>query len=157
MSKYEYRKIPVDFLQVVSAEVLGKELARIESKYGSLKPEYIVNEAAKKRNPLHKCFEWDDTAAAAKWRERQAASMIRVLVVHRKFSKAPVRAFISVTDERDHLYKNIDVVVSNDDYLSQQYDKAINELDRWMIKWEHLKDLQPYFDIIKELRDDPES
>ena len=49
--------------------------AMIEAK-GKVTPQMIVDEAENAKSPLHKFFEWDNSAAAQKYRLMQATNMI---------------------------------------------------------------------------------
>ena len=48
---------------------------------GRLTPDQVVEAARNPRSPLHGRFEWDDSAAAAKWRIEQARELIRTIKV----------------------------------------------------------------------------
>jgi len=66
----------------VSAQEAGEELDRIRNRYGTLQPAAVVDESRPDEAPLHPVFEWDDEQAAERYREHQAASLIkRVKVV----------------------------------------------------------------------------
>jgi len=41
----------------------------------------VVNTAKDENNPLHSCFEWDDTVAGEKYREQQARQLINQFTV----------------------------------------------------------------------------
>lgn len=47
----------------------------------SVKPEEIVDKARDESTELHKCFEWDDTKAAERYRLHQARQIVCHLVV----------------------------------------------------------------------------
>jgi len=53
-----------------------RELDRIYKAEGTLTPETILARARSAEHPLHRYFEWDDSAAAEKYRRAQASSMI---------------------------------------------------------------------------------
>lgn len=56
--------------------VIDRELERIYKKHKVVTVEIVLNEAAKPSHPLHSYFEWDDEAAAQKYRTVQAYSLI---------------------------------------------------------------------------------
>lgn len=56
--------------------VIDRELERIYKKRGVVTVEAVLAEAAKPSNALHGFFEWDDQAAAQKYRTVQAYSLI---------------------------------------------------------------------------------
>jgi len=57
-------------------------LARIEEKHGGvLRPDDVIKDARNPKSPLHDQCEWDDTAAARKYRQDQARTLIRTVRV----------------------------------------------------------------------------
>lgn len=56
--------------------VIDRELERIYKKHKVVTVDVVLNEAAKSNHPLHSYFEWDDQAAAQKYRTVQAYSLI---------------------------------------------------------------------------------
>lgn len=56
--------------------VIDRELERIYKKHKVVTVEVVLTEAAKPIHPLHSYFEWDDQAAARKYRTVQAYSLI---------------------------------------------------------------------------------
>ena len=61
------------------------ELRRIYDGAGELTPGLVVDTARPEDSPLHSHFEWDDGIAGEKYRQVQAAAMIRS--VHVRFEK----------------------------------------------------------------------
>lgn len=71
---------------------------------GTITPELILEDAKRKRSPLHAFFCWDDTAAAREYRRIQAATLIRRIKVTYHASEervVRVRAFVNVTEPDD--------------------------------------------------------
>lgn len=56
--------------------VIDRELERIYKKHKVVTVDVVLSEAAKPAHPLHGYFEWDDQAAAQKYRTVQAYSLI---------------------------------------------------------------------------------
>ena len=69
---------------------------------GVLKVDDVLDEAKDEASPLHKHFEWDDTAAADKYRRDQARHLIQkckiTLIENEPVS---IRAFVSLQSDRD--------------------------------------------------------
>ena len=62
----------------IDPQVVGDELKQLERKRaGKLKPVDVVQEAHSKNSPLHDAFDWDDKAAADKFRIVQANYLLR--------------------------------------------------------------------------------
>lgn len=96
----------MDGMPRVSAQVVGTELARLEKDgKGKLLPKAIVKAAKPKKSKLHDCFEWDNTAAAKKYRERQASEMLRKIHIVYEESKTvddepkTIRAFVNIAPD----------------------------------------------------------
>jgi len=92
----------------------AKELQRIQNIYGSITPEILVNEAKKRKSPLHPIFEWDDTKAAENYRLQQARILlnnIQVTIVTDNESKNI--SVYEVTSVKEG-YKSIDTFNSDD-------------------------------------------
>ena len=83
-------------------QIIGKELERLQLNYdGKLKPQIILAEAKKKKSPLHKCFEWDDSLAAEQYRLQQASYLLRVIVhtISMDDTEITVRCFVNIKDD----------------------------------------------------------
>jgi hypothetical protein len=87
------------------ATSLRDTLTAIYTERGRLTPPLVVEEASNPTHPLHDRFEWDDSIAGPKYRERQAADLIRSVRV--KFisptskEEIDVRAFVSRREAGD--------------------------------------------------------
>lgn len=68
--------------RMTKIEIATTELRSIWENTGALVPEDIVETARPDDHPLHQFFEWDDSAAAQKWRLWQAAGLIARVKVH---------------------------------------------------------------------------
>ncbi len=151
MEEYKFKTIPKNFYHdKVDPNEVGVALRKIEEKYGGLKPKYVVHEARNKEHALHNAFEWNDGKAAEKWREEQARSMIRVIVVEREYSEEPIRAFVSIQDNEGHRYMNFEDCMVDTALAEKQLQQAKKELQRTMEKWEHLKQLAAVWDVIRK-------
>jgi len=65
----------------IDAQTAGSELDRIRRRYGTIRPDVVVDEARPEEAPLHPAFEWRDPVAAEQWREHQASTLIKVVRV----------------------------------------------------------------------------
>jgi hypothetical protein len=87
------------------ATSLRDTLTAIYTERGKLTPPLVVEEAANPQHPLHDRFEWDDTIAGPKYRERQAADLIRSVRVRftspNSQEEIDVRAFVSRREAGD--------------------------------------------------------
>lgn len=82
-------------------EKMGKELEIIKKQNGGiLRPDAVIEYARNKKSALHGRFIWDDTKAAHQYRLTQARDIIRVAVIVESNTSQPVRAYVSLSDER---------------------------------------------------------
>jgi hypothetical protein len=66
----------------ISADVAGREFDRISAAHGGrLTSSLVVDEARPEQAPLHPAFEWDDEKAAERYRQHQASTLIRAVVL----------------------------------------------------------------------------
>jgi hypothetical protein len=63
------------------AEKVGKEIEQIK---GAKTPNAVVKKARSEKTELHKCFEWDDSAAATQYRLDQARYVLRTISIVRE-------------------------------------------------------------------------
>lgn len=103
---YEYKWKGTVF--PVPAQQAGEYMHDISEREGGLTAERLLELSRDEDALMHKCFEWDDTKAAEKYRLSQAGYMIRTIVAT-KINNEPVqnqRAFVSVT-QTAHAEKGI--------------------------------------------------
>ena len=126
-------------------------LVEILKRRGKLTPANVVEEAKNPKHPLHTFFCWDDTVAARKYREIQAAHIIReckCVVMDSENAPQKVRVFHHVdqpaeaeSEEAEGSYVTIDDVVSNDAYMEQVKADCRRDLEAFVRKYrsfEHL-------------------
>lgn len=90
---------------------LREQLDAVRAQFGRLTPGYVVEAARPDDAPLHHRFEWDDFEAAEKWRNEQAAELIRsyrITYARDESGSKTVRGFFAVrptqaTAEREYL------------------------------------------------------
>jgi predicted amidophosphoribosyltransferase len=152
MSEFSFKDYPAEFYKKVDAETVAFELIKIQNKYGHLKPSYVIEEAQHKDHPLHECFEWSDTMAARKWREEQAKSMLRVIVIKTEYMKEPLRAFVSYKNkDRENVYANIEVAFSDEITRDKIIKRALKELEMWKRRYQQYKELAEYFEALEKV------
>ena len=149
---YEW-KIPKYSLPAQSA---GEELERIERKHGRITPGNVLEESRPTGAVLHSLFEWNDSAAAEKFRLEQAREVIGNIAVVRMIEgrpTEPVRAFVNlVPANRERGYSSIVKVLSNREYAHQLLETALAEFQALRNKYAILVELAELFDVIDELQ-----
>jgi len=115
---------------------LRSELMAVREKYGALTPANVVDAARAEDHPLHSRFEWDNDAAAHKYRLAQARQLIRVVretYTDRGGKPADVRTFHAIPRaEGGMAYEPLDEIV-HDDIASQV---LLRSMER---EWRQLK------------------
>lgn len=132
------------------ASVAGAVCERLEAD-GGLTPSRLVEESRPADAPLHNEFEWDDTAAAEKYREAQAGHIIRCIVAVKDDNEpepTQVRAFFPVTKEAPNNYVHITKILSDEDRMNNLLEQAKSEMRAFMRKYAALEKLRP---VIEEM------
>ena len=135
------------FYKGVDAQKVADEITGIGE---SVSPQDIVNRARDETSELHKCFEWDDTKAAEKWRIQQARQITYFLVIkedEKPHDRPEVRFF--VTPKNGEGYKKTEYVVKIDSEYEKLLKQAWAELRAFKQRYSTLKELQEIFDLIE--------
>ena len=152
--KYRWIRTPMGGLK---AEIVGKELERIQKSAGELTPETVVKKATPKDSLLHPCFEWDNTVAAKQYRISQARYMLRSIeVVVEKSDDSDetleIRAFHNVNnDEDESIYVTLQQARDNPVYWEQIKEKALAEINLWKQKYKDIKEFEVIFSAIESV------
>lgn len=133
------------------ANKAGQVFEELENTIG-LTAENIVEVSREEDAPLHNEFEWNDTAAADKWRMEQARRMIgnlSIVVAETEEEEiVPVRAFFST---ELHHYENIKTIMTDVSKKLTLMQKAVRELQAFKKKYAMLSELSKLFDAIDEV------
>lgn len=137
---------------------IARELEKIQRKTnGLLTAEAVVEYAqAHPDSALHTQFEWDDTAAARKWRLEQAGQIIRLQVKVIAENTAPIRAFVSLSSDRKARagYRSVEDVLTDAELSKQMLADALDDLNSVRRKYGNLKQLAGVWRAIDEVKVD---
>ena len=133
----------------VDAQTVGEVCAELEAQH-RLTAKDLVEESRPEDAPLHKCFDWNDTTAAEKYREQQARCIIGSVEVVVLPAPEPVRAFLNVERESPK-YRSIQAILSDPDDTERMYRTALRELQAFRRKYSNLSQLTPLFEQIDKL------
>ena len=139
----------------VDAQTAGEVMERIEKRDGILTKESFLEESRPEDSPTHKCFEWDDTVAAEKWRLNQSRHIINGLVVKvvkvdGDEERAPAYVNVSMRDSHtDARYKNLHVVMDKKEERQQVLKNALYELNTFRRKYAMWQELNGVFEAIR--------
>ena len=113
-------------------------------------PQEVLDKARDENSELHKCFEWNDSVAAEKYRLQQARAIIVNLVYSPKTEEEqPVRCF-QITTERCTYQPTKMFLVQEDEYQSL-LKRAKAELDSFKRRYATLTELETVFEAIESI------
>lgn len=112
--------------------------------------EEIVEKAKDPNTELHKCFEWDDSIAAHKYRLQQARSiMCNLVFVSDDKDYEPVRVFHITTEKT--VYKPTKLIIQKPDEYQALLARAKAELQEFRKRYKIIQELETLFALIDEL------
>ncbi len=128
--------------RATDVQVVFDELRTIEKRTGGLEPPEIVEVARNPDSVLHGEFEWDDRAAAERWRIRQARSLVQEIVfiplapdgTPKKNLREPIRAFFTVHEGERQFYQFTFTVAAEPDKREQVAARLRQEIRRWRLR-----------------------
>jgi hypothetical protein len=121
-------------------QIIGEALADIAAEAGGdLTPKRVVDAARPDTHPLHRHFEWDNAAAAERYREGQARKLIQCITIERD-EEPPAPAFVSIAD-RGRSYRPIDVVLKSVDLRKRVLAQAKRDLESFRARYRDLTDV----------------
>lgn len=139
----------------IDAQAAGEEMERIRVvNNGRLDAKDVVIAAAEAASPLHEHFEWNDAAAAERWRLEQAGHLIRCITVEigEHEGTEPIRAFVSVVRDEDRSFTSIQHAMSDVDLRKQVISQAWTELEAWRKRHAELIEFARVFTAIDQAR-----
>lgn len=145
----------------VSADIVGKEIEKIERENGEVTSRSLVDAARPTTSALHDLFEWDDTKAAESYRIHQAGKVLCSLSIVCEDTPEPttVRAYMNVADEADNPTRRTGSFINMQDAFSDKKKRdlilrvAIRELKELRKKYEVLTELAYVFEAIDRLEE----
>ena len=136
-------------LYKADAEAVYSEITALGD---SFSPEQIVEAARDENSELHKCFTWDDTIAAQKYREHQARILVAQLVIRTETTdKEPVAVRVIASTSVRNEYKPVVKVLEVEQDYADLLARAVNELKAFRQKYKAIKELREIFEAIDEL------
>ena len=152
--KFEWKK---GSRQNADPQKVGNAIEKIRKRDGSVTTAAVVKAARPKNSPLHKCFQWDDSIAAEKYRQYQAGAIIRHLQVrHEDAPKTPTRAYehVSVTEDdgtEKRAYQDIETIMSDPISRDELLARAICEAISFRKRYRTLSELAKVFAAMDEV------
>ena len=131
------------------AQKCYEEIMEICDDIESASPQAILEKARDETTELHRCFTWDDSIAAEKWRINEARLVTRQLVIKEvevPKDRPEIRLFYKTDNESG--YKPTQIIVKQEDEYKQLLARAYSELRAFKRKYSMLKELQEIFELI---------
>lgn len=133
----------------------GETIKKIEDRDGIVTREALLEESRPEDAPTHKCFEWNDTEAAEKYRLWQAGQVIRdivVTIIDTDKEKEPIKApmFVNTADRSTQKarFTSVDRAFNDKEMRDTVLRNALTELRMFRNKYGQLKELR---DVFKEI------
>lgn len=106
------------------------------------------------RNPeteLHKCFDWDDSSAAEKWRIQQARNVCWSFVVRIEKHTGEQKTYRVVQhDPEEQAYKPVTFTVRNENEYSRLLSRARVEMTDFRNRYRQIVELEGVISAIEE-------
>lgn len=141
----EWKQCVEHLYKGIDAQKVSDEIARIGD---NATPAQIVEAARDSGTELHKCFEWDDSKAAEKYRLQQARHVVCHLVIRETVaeSRPPVRVYMQPSPGSG--YQPTKLIVRNQDAYQSLLQTAYRELSAFRNKYSTLSELEEVLDAI---------
>lgn len=135
----------IDGIYKADAQKVADEIGE-----GKVTPQEVLEKARDENSELHKCFEWNDSIAAEKYRLQQAGNVLRMLVFTPKSEEQPPLRIFHITEEKN-VYQPTKMFLKNEDEYQSLLKRAISELNAFKQKYHTLSELEEIFKAIDEL------
>ena len=113
-------------------------------------PQEILEKARDEDSELHKCFEWNDSIAAEKYRLEQARNILRMLVYEGKSKEEkPLRLYMKT--ETTHEYQPTKQFLIQQDEYQGLLKRALAELEAFKRKYRTLTELDSIFEAMETI------
>lgn len=155
MAAYSYR---LSYGIGVKADTAGHELERIEAKYGAVTSKNVLEESRRKSAALHKCFEWDNTKAAERYRLMQAHTIINAVhVVYESDEgqiEAPAVVNISMRRCEEGSFVSHAIALADTTMRGIVLSRALNELKTFKEKYASLQELSKVIEAVDKVEEE---
>ena len=116
--------------------------------FGKFTPMEVLEKAKDETTELHKCFEWNDSIAAEKYRLEQAKNIIRMLVYEKGTKEQAVVRYYAKTETK-HVYQPTKQFLVQEDEYQGLLRRALAELEAFKKKYHTLTELESIFEAME--------
>lgn len=118
----------------------------------SYTPEMILDLARDETTELHKCFDWDDSSAAEKWRKQQARQICISLTVIVEKETGDTQTYRLIEHDKDErVYKPILFTMRQPDGYDRLLKQAKAELAAFKRRYQSIKELSEVIEEIEKV------
>jgi len=132
----------LDHFRNADAEKVHNEICSIGE---SVSPQQIVEFARNENTELHKCFDWNDSTAAEKWRLHEARQIVCNLVFEEQNASMPAIRTIQLGDSG---YVPVRLMVTHKDEYQNLLARAKAELRAFKLRYKNLVELEEILALI---------
>lgn len=118
--------------------------------FGKFTPMEVLEKAKDETTELHKCFEWNDSIAAEKYRLEQAKNIIRMLVYEKETKEQAVVRYYAKTETK-HVYQPTKQFLVQEDEYQGLLRRALAELETFKNKYHTLTELESIFEAMETI------
>lgn len=133
----------MDLFSSANAERCYQEILSIGE---SATPKQILDYARNQNTELHKCFEWDDSIAAEKYRLQQARTVVCHLVCVEEDKLEPTKIRLLQTTEKG--YAPVRLIVRDKTEYKKLLERARAELRAFKLRYHKLVELEEILALI---------
>ena len=127
------------------AQKVAEEIGFVE-----FTPTEVLEKAKDETTELHKCFEWNDSIAAEKYRLEQAKNIIRMLVYEKETKEQAVVRYYAKTETK-HVYQPTKQFLVQEDEYQGLLRRALAELETFKKKYHTLTELESIFEALETI------
>lgn len=138
----------------IDAQTAGEELHKIAERDGGIEPQVVVDDSKPPSAPLHKCFTWDNSLAANKFRVNEARKLtgsVMTVLFEEKEPQPGDNEFINVRIDGERKYVPQEVVFKDEDLSQQALNEVVHSLNHFRVKLNKYKDEISNYENINQL------
>ena len=133
------------------AQKCADEIMEICEELESATPQQILEKARDSNTELHKCFTWDDTEAAEKWRISEARAVVRNLKIieqnpDKQSDPTTIRVFYKTDNESG--YKPTKLILKKPDEYKSLVERCRSELLAIKQKFNSISEYEEIWEMI---------
>lgn len=142
-------------VSTLKAQIAGTHLEKLRKKHDQwLTPKIVVEDARAESSPLHPAFEWNNKIAAEKYRETQAAYLLRSIVIvtsEEGQEERTVRAFVNLIEDDERIYTSVVRAMQEPELRIQVLSQAKRDFEALHEKYRDLEEFAGVYDALEKV------